>query len=677
MPAQTSLYRERRGPNRLPSPIFVAALLLGFSLCPATRAAGRELIANGGLEHGQHPWAPTRTNEEAHTGKFSIKLDNSQGRGWAAVAYTKSIPLKPHLPYRMSIWIKRRTGDGYLAIGGYPIDAKGKRLVTGRSWRMVLFPIRVMTGEALGKWTRFQTVFTVHRPDIAGLIVRFVHRHGKDVIYFDDFSLREASLPPRPAFQFPDAVLFPGHPSRFHMRVESVEQTPQQVRVTTTGAQYVFDRAAGVITARQRIGAQRKVVTIRCAQSLGPLKVTRRDDDVCVVAGDRLAFGVQGDSLLALATNRPLDLTFASHIATKHLAAQGPHLLAVDDRGGFVVSHDFSQTHRTSGCELSGLPRSTAAPGWTFKYHIGARERVGIAVFPPRPYDWKTAFEKRIVNVCGLIPDEAIRFYRRWCTVLMLFDAGRLYDKCRQPKPGRGPYVFLDPAGMRRTVKTAHALGMQVITYCSTSNELKRWYGRDLDAAFDHVAAVTREYGIDGWYFDGVFTRDNWSVAYSWMRRIRDLVGADGVLYTHCTLNAPLTRDDLYLPFIDTYNDFILRGEGQAIRGVNDPYMRYIVNSYCISNAIPTLKWDKIRDAKTHDIFRAMLAFHGRFRWAYPTLFASAISQMGTPLSARAALDREFVDFYFPELDRRQALWRAGKLDTRIHWPIRLESQAR
>jgi hypothetical protein len=644
-----------------------------MTLCGSLWAAPEELVTNGGFEEGKAPWGPGITDQEAHTGKHSIKLDNSQGRGWAGIAYTKTIPLKPHVPYRISIWLKRQTGDGYVQIGGYPVDANGQKLVTGRSWTMVLFPIQIMTGQGLNEWTHFETVFTVHRSDFAGLIPRFVHRNGKDVLYFDDFSIQEAQLPPAPEHRFPDAVLYPGHPSRFHMRVEGAEQTPDGLRIVTTGAEYIFDEKNRRITCRQRIGVERQVVALACAQPLGALKVTQKDEDACVVQGDGLAFGVQGDSLISLATNRELDFTVASDIAPKHLATQGPHLLAVDDWGGFVISHDFSQKYGTAGCELSSLPDSMARPGWGFRYHVGPRERVGIAVFPPRPYDWKTAFEKRIVNVMGLISDDAIRFYRKYCSVLMLFDGGRLYQECRKPKPGRGPYVFLDPDGMRRTVKTAHGLGMQVITYCNTSGELDVWYGDNTDAAFDYVASVTRDYGIDGWYFDGVFTDNNWSRAYTWMRRIRDLVGPGGHLYTHCTLNSPLTRDDFYLPFIDAYNDFLLRGEGQAIKGVNDPYMRYIINSYRISNAIPTLKWDKMQGAETHDIFRAMLSFHGRFRWAYPTVPPKETTWRGTPPPDRAALDREFLDFYFPELDRQQALWREGKLDMDIHWPVAVE----
>ncbi len=634
-------------------------------------AGAQELITNGDFEAGQTPWNREVTDEEAHSGTHSIKLDNTEGVNWAAVAYSPVVPLRPHTPYRMTVWVKRVGGDGYLEIGGFPVDAAGERLVTGQSWKMVLYPIKVMTGQALGHWRKFETVFTVHRPDIAGLTVRLVHRRASDIIYFDDFSIEEVSLPPAPELTFPEAVTFPGHPSDFHMRVESVEATDAHVRVVTTGAEYEFT-PEGAITGRQRIGAQRQVISIQSDQAFGDMTVTHRDDDVCVIEGDQLAFGVQGDSLIALATNRALGLTVTSGIGANHLSVQGPHLLAVDDDGGFVISHDFSKIYQTAGCQLTDLPDWTGESGWACRYLIGERERVGIAVFPPRPYDFETAFGKRLVNVTGLISDEHIRFYNRWCNVLMHFDASRLYDKCRDPVEGRGPYVFLDPESMHHSVQTCHDLGIQVICYSNTEGEGNLWYGDDVDAYFAHLQAVTEEYDLDGWYFDGVFVRDGWSVAYSFMRRMREMVGPDGLIYNHCTLNPPLTRDDLYMPFIDAYATWLLRGEGQGIAGVNAPYMRYVINSNHISNAIPTLKWDKIEDAGLHDIFRAMLSFHGRFRWAYPTVPADQTSWQGESPEGRAAIDREFLEYYFPELDRQEALWRAGLLDTGISWPIQL-----
>ena len=634
----------------------------------ASAASAQNLLDNGDFEAGQAPWNRPVTDAEAHSGQHSIVLDNSEGVNWAAVAYGPTVPLKPNQPYRISVWLTRETGDGYLEIGGYPVDESDERLRTGRSWKMFLSPIQVMTGSGLGRWQQFENTFVIRRPDLAGLKLRLIHRNAKDVIYFDDVTIEEVNLPPRPEWTFPDAVTFPGHPGEFGMRVEGARRTADGVRVLTTGAEYRFTDA-GQITMRQRIGRSRDLATMQATQPFGELRIEQRDDDVCVIAGDRLAFGVQGDSMICLATNRALDLTLTSAIGVKQLVSQGPHLLAIDDDGGWVISEDHSKQYQTVGCELGELTEDTSAAGWSVSYSVGERERVALAAFPPRAYRWDDAFNKRLVNVTGLIGDDTIRFYRNYCSALLLMDAGKLYDHGREPVEGRGPYQFLDPAGMRRLVGTCHSVGMQVMCYSNTSAEGRLWFGDDSLAYFEHLRAVTEQYDLDGWYFDGVFTHDPWSEAYTHMRRVRELVGEDGIIYNHCTLNAPLNRDDFYLPFIDAYATYLLRGEGQAIKGVNDPYMRWVINSYQISNAIPTLKWDKLEGATTHEVFRAMLGFHGRMRWAYPTIPTGDSAWGGAQPPERWELDREFLTYYFPELDRREVLWRNGQLNTSIDWP--------
>ena len=71
--------------------------------------AGQELVMSGGAEAGSAPWLRQAiSTDEAHSGKHCVKLDNSAGKHWAAAAYTKVLPLRPHVPYRMSVWVKRR-----------------------------------------------------------------------------------------------------------------------------------------------------------------------------------------------------------------------------------------------------------------------------------------------------------------------------------------------------------------------------------------------------------------------------------------------------------------------------------------------------------------------------------------------------------------------------------------
>ncbi len=101
---------------------------------------------------------------------------------------------------------------------------------------------------------------------------------------------------------------------------------------------------------------------------------------------------------------------------------------------------------------------------------------------------------------------------------------------------------------------------------------------------------------------------------------------------------------------IDVHADFQLRGEGQRIQGVDDPYLRYVVGSFNIGNNIATLKGDRMEGADRQQQLEAMLRLNGRARWPYPG--------GGTGQDGRDAL---FIDWYFPTLDEMEAQWRAAR----------------
>ena len=205
-----------------------------------------------------------------------------------------------------------------------------------------------------------------------------------------------------------------------------------------------------------------------------------------------------------------------------------------------------------------------------------------------------------------------------------------------------------------------------------------------LDETIAAMKRLRAEFGFDGWYFDGLYYEGDWMETYRFIRTMRDDVGADGVIYTHCTLNPPARMCDLYCPFVDSYSDFLLRGEGQTIDGPKDPYLRYVVNTYKISNAIATLKGDRMlregaaepvppqgkrwtldesraawRDvaAPLHDQLDVMLRLNGRCRWAYPAW---------PPGKAQQA---DYIDFYFQELDRMQSEWQRSGRPLPQRWP--------
>jgi len=172
----------------------------------------------------------------------------------------------------------------------------------------------------------------------------------------------------------------------------------------------------------------------------------------------------------------------------------------------------------------------------------------------------------------------------------------------------------------------------------------------------DQLAKHRAQYGYGGIYYDGLWY-DDWIESYRVMRMTRELF-PEGCVYLHSTIGPPLFSKTMWCPFLDTYADFVLRGEGYKTKGADDPYVRYVAAGYRTSNAIGFMKGDKWDvDAKTQK--QVILRYNGRGRWTtYPRRNKAGEliwpGQLG-PLSGF------WVDWYFPELDRLEREWRAGR----------------
>jgi hypothetical protein len=100
---------------------------------------------------------------------------------------------------------------------------------------------------------------------------------------------------------------------------------------------------------------------------------------------------------------------------------------------------------------------------------------------------------------------------------------------------------------------------------------------------FAEMQRVLDEYQVDGLYFDGISM--DFRHSYAVIRRAREILGDNRILYVHCSSD-PLGDGRIYCPFIDTYADYILRGEGGVWRIGLDDFLRSTISGYNISNAI-------------------------------------------------------------------------------------------
>jgi hypothetical protein len=261
----------------------------------------------------------------------------------------------------------------------------------------------------------------------------------------------------------------------------------------------------------------------------------------------------------------------------------------MDAEGGFGVYPVAKQT--TSAPALAKIP-------WDIAYELGGDNEVWFSVFPPRPFNWTRAFEALEHDGAnegkGAYPtNEQIAAAAAHCHVLTLH-AGIWQDvpedvKARMmtvdhlqkyaglPQPWlSAKHVPFDMAEFIRVRDQAHQRGLKVVVYLSP------FYSTAPDI-FAEMRRVLDEYHVDGLYFDGVsfdFRR-----SYEVVRRAREILGDDRILYVHCSSD-PLHDGRIYCPFIDTYADYIIRGE-PGVWGLKlDDFLRWTISGYNISNTV-------------------------------------------------------------------------------------------
>ncbi len=327
----------------------------------------------------------------------------------------------------------------------------------------------------------------------------------------------------------------------------------------------------------------------------------------------------------------------------------GGYLIALDNFGGFGV---YPSSPEGSGLGYSYVKQegSTDKPPWGIALDIKKGYRLGFAVFPPRPFDFKRNYQWVIVHSCGYPPDKAIGEWRKYANVLTLHASPRkvkglsgIWDgKC----PWIGPYKLSEKSEkeFQRVINYAHSIGMKVIPYTAPGMHSNP----NLDDFLNEIKSLKDKYHFDGIYYDGLYAAYDWTKSYILMRRTREMFGSDNPLYIHNTQSPPLAdqrNGRIYCPFIDTYTDFLLRGESVLIQGLNDPYLRYEVSGYGTYSGIGMLKANRAKDIGDKMQYHLrMLELFGQARWGtYP-------DKNGVYPGEEGPVSDEWVNVFFPKL---------------------------
>lgn len=403
--------------------------------------------------------------------------------------------------------------------------------------------------------------------------------------------------------------------AQFGMSLEVAATEPQRLLLRTTGAEVEFLPSRNELRLRQRLGREREAARVTFpAGVLEGLRVVQSGTGAALLAnGDgSLRLRVNADSLLMLRSDRALRLAYAVGFEPASVRTLGGNVLLLDE-WGCVGSY-----------LATGAGTAVLSPdARTVQQDLTPGQVIWLSVGPPRPYDWEASYRERVVwhwsMKTGYPTDAEIAAWQPCGNILLQQSEVMLWkDWSLRFVPRNGLEEF------ERVNRTCERLGMRNLVYTSPFYFLT---GTGLEAkamnSFEHFAEtgfspgdgrglnwpiflaeitkVMRDYRPDGLYFDGIY--GNVVRTYLISRKAREVVGDRGLLEFHATGSPP--GAGVYLPQIDTYYNFILRGEGCQGQYTDPDYLRFFVSTYNISNAIGVLCNNN--DYRLDDAFLATL----------------------------------------------------------------------
>jgi len=387
--------------------------------------------------------------------------------------------------------------------------------------------------------------------------------------------------------------------------------------IVTTGAR--FEYAAGELKIYQGLGGDlnRRLVATLTIEDVGRFEKVEANDDHVLLWSENLNIGIYGDSTCILAPKVKLGISFIGNFKPDYEGRYKGELLLIDDLGGMEI---YPQRYE-AGYELKRI--ELGKKDWVAEYLLNANERVMIAAFPGRAFDWEKSFNSQIrimQTVLGrgpynpdgqTLPDYVFREWSRYIDIVIIWH--HIYEGAHWT----APYVIDNEPELRRVMKICKEVGIKVGVYTSLFYHYRKY--KDIESYYEQIKALHDEYGIDGVYIDGLRfdvkkeQSDDKITNWEMIRRLRQLFGASGVIIFHDThAGTPVST----VPNIDTYCDATLAAEGYYFKSFDEPYMKYQLRKYGISNTIAIIAPGKnLVGFDKKWLVDEMLKINGRWFW--------------------------------------------------------------
>jgi hypothetical protein len=404
-----------------------------------------------------------------------------------------------------------------------------------------------------------------------------------------------------PTFQkLMDPNVFPD--SQLGMEIEKVSVNSDNLTIETTGSKMEMNYTVGSVTFSQKIGCQRKILMATIQPAYSKPTVTHSGPGFVFAKFTKPSFDlrVNGDSLFMFHAKEPLKICLKPlYIPAFEGNYKSNHLL-LDEYGGFGVY-----------CSIKDLPDNYNRFSDTVAtYQLPADAVLWIGICPPKKYDWQKSLNDNVLwhwsTVTSYPDDETMKSWVKYGnTVLFQGEIMLWKDWNLGFKPRLGMEQW------NRVKNTLHSQNIKYMVYTSPSyflrgtgkeeyavnsfENFKGWpppesrpfNGENIDTFLSEITKVMKELKPDGLYFDGTYC-ENLAAQYKLARSARGIIGVNGLLEWHSTLafGKIKVKDLCYLPQVDAYADYILRGEHLKTDFNDLNYLRYFVSGYNTSNSI-------------------------------------------------------------------------------------------
>jgi hypothetical protein len=417
-------------------------------------------------------------------------------------------------------------------------------------------------------------------------------------------------------------VLIEGDSTLMGMKIESSHIENGAFLIETTGARYEYVKGELKLYQGLEKNTRRLLSTITFDNEPNFVKVESNDDHIIFWSKD-LNIGIYGDSTLIISPKVEQALKCRGDFKPDYEGRYKGELLLIDNKGGMeIYPQRYEAGYKIKNIELG-------RQNWIADYELNAGERVMLAAFPGRPFDWDKSFKSNIVVTGGsmglginnpygqMASDWTLKHWANNFHIITVFFNG-FYKPTyiNGIQDSAGPYIVANEPEFRRFLKAAHRAGMKVAVYCSLLTYTHR--NKGTAGFYEQINELKNKFDVDGLYIDGLTFDvrnsriDNKIGNWEMIRRFRRLFGTEGVIVYHGTsLGSPVAT----VPNIDSYCDATLNGEGVAFRSVNDSYVQYQVKKYGISNTVAFWKQGPHPDFITKkNITEAIIRMNGRMR---------------------------------------------------------------